>query len=175
MIKQMMKFLKISIFVLPFLICSCNQKKTQVDIVEEVYSDNTPKKVSTYEVDEQGKPTNRLKKEIHYYEGKGKKKYIEGNFNQNQRNGLWQAYFENGKVQSKWYYVNGVPHGERVVYRENGNKYFEGQYEQGVCIGVWNFYAADGTLAQSITATDMAGIPGCGCPKCEALKKSTKK
>jgi len=176
-----MKFLKISFLIFPFLIYACEsktQKNTRIDpddtvrgrVVEEMYPDSTPRKISIYEVDAQGKPTNQLKREVHYY--KDKQKYIEGNFNQNQRNGLWHSYFKDGKVQSKMYYVNGVPHGERVVYRENGNKYFEGQYEQGVCSGVWNFYAEDGSLAQSFTANDSLGIPSCGCPKCEFLRKT---
>lgn len=177
----MMKFLRIIFFAFPFLICTCQsstQKSTRIDpddtvkgrIVEQMYADSTPRKISIYEVDAQGKPTNQLKREVYYY--KDKQKYIEGNFNQNQRNGLWQAYFKDGKVQSKMYYIDGVAHGEKVVYRENGNKYYEGQYEQGICSGVWNFYTEDGTLVRSIVTSDTVGIPGCGCPKCEFLKKT---
>lgn len=138
-------------------------------IVTQMYPDSSPRTVLIYEVDANGNKTKNLKREVHYYQNH--KKYIEGNIKENQRDGLWHAYFKDGKLQAQATYKNGVEEGYKVVYRENGNKYYEGYFTNGICTGVWKFYTKDGKLNQSIEATDTSVVCG-GCPKCKILKQN---
>ena len=108
-------------------------KKTVVS-----YEDETPRDVYYYEKDKDGQPTEKKVHETHFYPGN--KKYIDGNLNDNGRDGLWYAYHSNGQVQTMGHYVNGVEHGRYAVYYENGSVRYTGMYDHGKRVGKWMFF-----------------------------------
>lgn len=113
------------------------------------YDDNTPRVVLYYEKDSLGNPTETVVHETHFYENK--QKYIDGNIQDDQRDGLWYAYYPDGTVQTKGRYVNGKEEGRYTVYYSNGNVRYTGVYEHGRQVGEWRFYNEDGTLASTKT------------------------
>lgn len=110
--------------------------------------DMTPKVIYYYEKDSTGKPTENKVHETYLYPGN--KKYVDGNVAQGERDGLWYAYYPDGTVQTKAYYVNGKQHGQYTVYYENGNVRYEGRYNMGTRIGEWNFYNEDGSIERVV-------------------------
>lgn len=114
--------------------------------VEATNEDETPKVVFYFEKDSAGQPTKNKVHETHLYPGN--KKYIDGNVKNNRRDGLWYAYYPDGTVQTKAYYVNGRPDGQYTVYYKNGAVRYTGRYDMGRRTGKWHFYKEDGSLAQ---------------------------
>jgi antitoxin component YwqK of YwqJK toxin-antitoxin module len=113
------------------------------------YEDESPKVVVYYVLDSLGNPTTEVAHETHYYENH--QKYIDGNRNGETREGLWYAYYPDGTVQTKGFYVNGKEQGRYTVYYSNGNVRYTGVYEEGTQVGEWRFYNEDGTLAKTET------------------------
>ena len=140
-------------------------------IVIEQNSDATPKVIYYYKLDKDGKITNEITREEHFY--LGGKKYIEGNIKKDKRNGEWFAYFQDGSVQTSAFYVNGLEHGEYKVFRENGNPYYTGQYNMGICIGEWKWYDDKGNITQTVIAED-DNLACRTCPRCIAIKKKNR-
>ena len=113
-------------------------------VVLNRYEDDNPKVVVYYVPDSAGNPTTELAHETHYYENQ--QKYIDGNVHANNRDGLWYAYYPDGTVQTKAYYVDGKEEGRYTVYYSNGNVRYTGEYLHGRQTGEWRFYSEDGTL-----------------------------
>ena len=113
-------------------------------VVLKRYDDDNPKVVVYYVPDSAGNPTSELAHETHYYENK--QKYIDGNIHADNRDGLWYAYFPDGTVQTKAYYVDGKEEGRYTVFYSNGNVRYTGEYKNGHQVGEWRFYSEDGTL-----------------------------
>ena len=111
------------------------------------YEDESPKVVVYYELDSLGNPTDVVAHETHYYENH--QKYIDGNRDGANREGLWYAYFPDGTVQTKATYKDGKPQGRYTVYYSNGNVRYTGVYENGTQVGEWRFYNEDGTLSHT--------------------------
>lgn len=110
------------------------------------YEDESPQVVVYYVLDSLGNPTTEIAHETHFYENH--QKYIDGNRNGATREGLWYAYYPDGTVQTKGFYVNGKEQGRYTVYYPNGNVRYTGIYEDGKEVGEWRFYNEDGTLAK---------------------------
>lgn len=110
------------------------------------YEDESPKVVVYYVLDSLGNPTEEIAHETHFYENH--QKYIDGNRNGQTREGLWYAYYPDGTVQTKGFYVNGKEQGRYTVYYPNGNVRYTGIYNEGREVGEWRFYNEDGTLAK---------------------------
>lgn len=122
---------------------SCGPKIEKV--IEKTYPDGKPE-VEKHYIKE---GDNRiLQKEIIYWPNEKKK--IEGSFNEEQRDGHWIAWFENGNKWSEGYYIKGIEDGEKRVWHENGNVFFEGQYKMGVKVGIWKVFDEAGNLVQEI-------------------------
>ncbi len=185
----MKKIVNFSFFTLLLLLAvSCHTKKTEVAIdpddtmpgrkVMTIYPDSCPRDVYYYRVDENGNYTDELIREVHYYDGKksdgSKKKYMEGGVRNNVRDGVWNAYHENGKLQATCTYRLGVSVGEERVYYENGKLAQLGFYDQsGNCAGEWHFYDEAGKERQKIVADSNTMVCG-GCAKCIALHAKAK-
>ena len=118
-------------------------------VVVDKYEDDIPKMVAYYVLDSVGNPTSELAHETHYYENQ--RKYIDGNLHDNNRDGLWYAYFPDGTVQTKAYYKDGKEEGRYTVYYSNGNVRYTGEYHHGRQSGEWRFYNEDGTLSHTQT------------------------
>ena len=116
-------------------------------VVLNRYEDDNPKVVVYYVPDSAGNPTTELAHETHYYENQ--QKYIDGNVHANNRDGLWYAYYPDGTVQTKAYYVDGKEEGRYTVYYSNGNVRYTGEYLHGRQTGEWRFYSEDGTLERT--------------------------
>ena len=118
-------------------------------VVLKKYEDDNPKVVVYYVSDSVGNPTSELAHETHYYENR--QKYIDGNLHADNRDGLWYAYFPDGTVQTKAYYVDGKEEGRYTVFYSNGNVRYTGEYLHGRQTGEWRFYNEDGTLSHTQT------------------------
>jgi antitoxin component YwqK of YwqJK toxin-antitoxin module len=126
-----------------FLVYSCGPKIEKV--IEKTYPDGKPE-VEKHYIKE---GDNRiLQKEIVYWPTEKKK--IEGSYKEEQRDGHWIAWFENGNKWSEGYYIKGIEDGEKRVWHENGNVFFEGQYKMGVKVGIWKVFDEAGNLVQEI-------------------------
>ena len=116
-------------------------------VVVNKYEDDAPRVVAYYVMDSLGNPTSELAHETHYYENQHV--YIDGNVHADKRDGLWYAYFPDGTVQTKAFYVDGKEEGRYTVYYSNGNVRYTGEYKQGRQTGEWRFYNEDGTLSHT--------------------------
>lgn len=63
------------------------------------------------------------------------------------RDGLFQAYYENGNLASEGHYTDGVEHGRWRDYHENGQLAAEGTYISGVEADDWCHWSSDGRLS----------------------------
>ncbi len=64
--------------------------------------------------------------------------------------GPFVEYFENGKIRGKGELKDGLVHGLRIVYHENGNKSLERNYVYGVNNGVSIEYYPNGQVRQEV-------------------------
>lgn len=82
------------------------------------------------------------KKQCQFYSNFGLRS--EGNLKNNNREGLWTFYFENGNKQAEGNYAEDIQDGEHTIYHENGNVYYKGNYEKGKRVGTWEFFDEQG-------------------------------
>jgi uncharacterized protein len=66
---------------------------------------------------------------------------IDGN-----KQGYWESYYSNGKLNYKGSYVNGEREGYWGVYYENGELYSKGNYMNGKRDDIWEYYHSNGKL-----------------------------
>lgn len=124
-------------------ISACKPKLEKV--VEKTYPNGKPE-IEKYYAKEGDKKV--LAKEIIYWPSEKKK--IEGSYKNEQRDGKWTAWFENGNKWSEGSYVNGIDDGEKTVWYENGQIFYNGQFKMGNKVGVWKIYDETGKLVQEI-------------------------
>lgn len=75
---------------------------------------------------------------------------IEGSIKNNERNGLWQSWREDGALWSEGNYLDGKRDGITKVYHENGTIYYSGQYKNDQRVGKWKFFSENGELLKEI-------------------------
>jgi len=134
----------IYLFVIIIIISACN-KGNGKKVIEEKYSDGSPK-VEKYFKDND--TTKEMVKEVRYYSNK--QKQLEGEYKDNKRNGGWIYYYKNGNKWSEGSFADGHDDGKRTVYFENGQKRYEGYYNKGRQVGIWNFWDEKGKLQKVI-------------------------
>ena len=66
------------------------------------------------------------------------------------RDGLFQAFHENGALASEGHYVEGAEHGPWKDYHDNGQIAAEGTYDGGNEAGVWRYWTPEGLESDSI-------------------------
>jgi antitoxin component YwqK of YwqJK toxin-antitoxin module len=123
------------------ILSGCSQK----EVIEATYENGTPKVVKYYH--RKGNDL-LLAREVVYYENKQKK--IEGEYKNEQRNGLWKAWYKNGTIWSEGEYKDGKRNGIGISYHENGKKYIEGMYQDDIRVGAWRFYDTTGILTKEV-------------------------
>jgi uncharacterized protein len=114
-------------------------------IKKEKYDNGRIKSEKTYQKID-GKE--QLVKEVQYHPNG--KKYIEGGFKNELRDGHWVSYYDDGKLWSEGGFVKGESHGKRTVYHPNGKKYYEGSFNMGKRSGVWVFYDENGNKVKEV-------------------------
>ncbi|MHC1707797.1 MAG: toxin-antitoxin system YwqK family antitoxin [Bacteroidales bacterium] len=120
-----MRFLILILFTLSSVAFnSCNDKTKKV--IEEKYPDGSPKTVKYY-LENNGRQ--ELVKEVDFYPNKNKR--LEGEYKNDQRNGKWTYYYEDGKIWSEGSFVDDLNDGERTTYYENGQIRYQGSYRMG--------------------------------------------
>jgi antitoxin component YwqK of YwqJK toxin-antitoxin module len=134
---------KLLLFILPvFLVFSCSKTK---EVIEETYPDGSAKIVRYYKGEAKDKV---LLKEVCYYPNK--KIQYEGEFDNNQRNGKWIYWYDNGNKWSEGFLKKEINDGKRTVWYENGQKRYEGTYKDGKEVGKWEFFDETGKLIKEI-------------------------
>ncbi len=127
-----MKFAHI-ILLLMFFSCSNRIEKTEL-----YYPDGSKKTVAVYE----GKDQKKVEETGYYQNGEIK---IHGYFDQaGKRKGVWEYYYDNGKLWSRCSYTNGIKNGKSEVWYENGQKRYEGEYSNDRQVGAWKFWDEKG-------------------------------
>lgn len=119
----------------------CSQKK----IVESTYPNGNPM-VEKYYHTKAGKLI--LDREVVYYANKQKK--MDGTYKDEQRDGQWKAWYENGTLWSEGEYKDGKRNGLGIAYHENGKKYIEGLYREDMRVGAWHFYDTTGAQIKEV-------------------------
>lgn len=128
---------KITTILILLLLISCSGKT--VEDIQEVYPDGSPKLVKYYQ--ENGSIRDLIR-EIQYYPNH--KKYYEGEYKDNKKDGKWTVWYQSGSIWSEGSYSKGLDDGKRTGYYENGKKHFEGEYDAGKLVGVWKFWNESG-------------------------------
>lgn len=131
----------LTLLILITFLAACNNT-----IKEEEKFDNGNIKTEKYFEENEGEK--ELVKEVHYHPNG--KKYIEGSYKNNKREGYWASWYDNGQLWSEGNFKDGVSEGKRTVYHQNGKLYYEGSFEKGNRIGVWKFYDDNGKLVNEI-------------------------
>lgn len=159
--KNSIPFLLLTLALFGFFSCSNNKSSQQEESVNKIpftlnmpgaevvefYPDSTPRIVFFHAVDASGKTTEEIIGQVAYFEDKST--FMGGSLKNNLRNGLWQAFFRNGNLQSEGTYVNGKEDGLYRVFYENGKPFYEGNYELGKMVGKWHFYDETGKLSRT--------------------------
>lgn len=71
----------------------------------------------------------------------------EGRFVNNKKEGLWIAYFSNGKKKSEIVYKNNIPNGRVKFYYPNGNVLEEGTWINSRWEGKYKYYYENGQIS----------------------------
>ena len=66
--------------------------------------------------------------------------------NNNQRTGYWEEYWDNGDLETKGNYINGLRNGYWENYYVNGIINSKGNYLNGKRNGYWEDYYYDGDI-----------------------------
>lgn len=138
-----MKFKYLVLFLSAFLFISCGGKT--VEEIVETHPDGSPKLVKVYH--ENGNVRD-LTKETQYYPNH--KKFYEGEFKDNKKDGDWTVWYDNGNVWSEGHYEKGLDEGKRQGYYETGVVHFSGQYKKGKMVGTWKFFDEQGKLVNTM-------------------------
>ncbi len=120
---------------------ACGRTTTE----KENYDDGKLKTEKTFKT---VKGEKELVKEVHYHPNG--KKYIEGNYKDNKRDGYWASWYDNGQLWSEGEFKDGLSEGKRTVYHQNGKLYYEGDFIAGERKGIWKFYNETGELINEI-------------------------
>ena len=123
--------------------CLNNELK---EVVTDKYASGAPKKIEYYRTAGDKK---ELVKETRFFENG--EKYMEGEFRNGLKNGLWTAWFENWKKQSECVFTDGFSNGPIKVWNEDGSKLYEGFYKNSKPDSIWTFYKSCGKISKIVT------------------------
>ena len=82
-----------------------------------------------------------------HYDKDGKTKLEEGNYIDNQKDGLWKSYFSDGKIKHEITYIKGAAKGYAKMYYSNGNIREEGTWNESCWTGDYRYYYPNGQIA----------------------------
>ena len=135
-----MTYLKYILFFLSFLVISCQEELSPTDTE---FHPNGITKTRQY-LNKQGSV---VKEEQFYASGNIQ---FSGEYDKKgNQSGLWDAYYETGKLWSQTEYKSGKQHGTAKSFYPNGNLRYEGYFENDQKTGIWSFYDESGKLIES--------------------------
>ncbi len=133
------RYLFLALIIIVFTAC----KSKIVQEVIESYPDGSPKVVRYFKEDDKSKV---LVKETLYYPNH--QKYMEGEYKNDKRDGLWVSWYQNGNKWSEGQFKDGLDEGYRHIFHENGKKQIEGFYTDGKKSGIWKYYDDNGNFVK---------------------------
>lgn len=136
-----MKRIIFALIPLMMLLSACSQK----EVIESRYENGNPNVV--YLMNKKGGKLVAVHKTI-YYENKAKK--MEGDMQNDKREGIWKAWYPDGTLWSEGEYKDGMRNGFGYTYHENGVKYIDGFYKDDKKAGVWKFFDEEGKLLKEV-------------------------
>jgi antitoxin component YwqK of YwqJK toxin-antitoxin module len=72
---------------------------------------------------------------------------ISGMYNEyGRKSGFWSTYYENGQIESRIFYSNGIRNGKGLYYDVDGSVLAQDEYRYGKKHGIWAQYSEDGKL-----------------------------
>lgn len=121
------------------------------EVIDYNYTENdsTPRTILIHALDSAGMPTPEVIGMLALHSNQ--KTYMGGGLKNNERDGLWQSFYENGQVWSETTYKDGVEEGFSRTFYENGQIRYEGNYKSGKMDGKWNYYDETGKLIKTET------------------------
>jgi antitoxin component YwqK of YwqJK toxin-antitoxin module len=124
---------------LGFVFLSCKPK--QIQVVEDVYDNGTPKVVIDYLV--RGNDSiPLLEKQFH----KDGSLLLQGKYINGLRQGEWLSWYPDGKIWSKGFFSKGKRTGKSWIYHPGGQLYIKGEYRDGQKIGAWFVFDENGSV-----------------------------
>ena len=81
------------------------------------------------------------------YSKDGKTKLDEGNYIADKKDGIWKAYFADGKIKHEITYTNGAAKGYAKMYYEDGKLREEGTWNEKHWTGDYRYYFPNGQVA----------------------------
>lgn len=129
---------------LSLLVFSCKTKETEKRIEEVKVEQETEEENALLPKNRKDLITIKNNQYIEYYPGKKQIKFHGFVNDDEQREGKWIFYGENGEELSVSYYKNGEKNGHSIVKYPDGRLRYVGEYENGKKIGKWDFYSEDG-------------------------------
>lgn len=139
-----MKKIVFLFFGIIFLMVSCKPK--YVEVVQTLHADGSRRAVYYYQM----KGTDSVLVMMKEFYPSCENVRIEGEFKNNQRNGLWKSWRLDGKLWSEAEFKNGMHDGINNVYHENGKLYYTGIFVNNERTGMWKFYDENGNLVKEI-------------------------
>jgi len=88
----------------------------------------------------------------------GSEQYTEGNYLNDQRNGVWTDYWSKGIKEAEVQYKNGNKNGKVLGWYSNGSKHSEGTFLDDKKIGWWTYWNSDGQIIYTINFSDSISI-----------------
>lgn len=85
---------------------------------------------------------------IEYYPGRKAIKFKGPKDENNQRDGIWYYYAENGVEQSMTEYSHGKKNGSSFARYPDGRMRYYGDWKDDKQVGVWVTYNPDGTIGE---------------------------
>jgi antitoxin component YwqK of YwqJK toxin-antitoxin module len=73
-----------------------------------------------------------------------KEDYFVKSSNSNTLDSLYISYYQNGRIKSRGYYINGKANGNWEYFYENGNLKMKGELKDNVSHGYWTYYYENG-------------------------------
>ena len=85
---------------------------------------------------------------LKYYQGEKPSEYLE--WQNDQRNGKWEQYYENGQVRLTGTYIADLLNGDFISYNADGSLSITGSYMGGSMDGIWTYYNDQGELELTV-------------------------
>lgn len=75
-------------------------------------------------------------------------KVEEGPYKDSKKQGMWKAYFNNGRLKNELTFINNRANGYAKMYYENGNLAEEGMWKDNKWIGPYKYFHENGNIAK---------------------------